>query len=522
MVLLLEQASAEQLGPLLRLGELWGSSKTAGYAQKLSDELLATIRNGSESDRRRIRSASELIALGRSSEPAVSLLVEQLNPQLPPAVASGIVRALAGSTAGNLAEQLIDLWPAATPTLRADILAVLLARPSGANSILDAIKSGAIAVGELSLDQRLSLSDHPDETIRSEARRLLTEFGGIVDADRQKVIDKFSSAAHQSGNPAKGKLLFVKNCANCHKHSGEGNEIGPDLTGMAVHPKEELLVHILDPSRSVEGNFRRYIILTADGQVLSGMLAAESLAAIELVDAEGKRKSINREDIDEIKSTNLSLMPAGFEEQMSLVDMTDLLEFLTSKGRFVPLPLAKVASKVSTKGMFSNSDNGPDRLIFRQWGMHEFNGIPFQLIDPQGDSRANALVLNAPHPGVTNMPKEVSIPCNMIVQSLHLLSGVSGWGFPYDSRKSTSMIVRFHYEDGTTEDHALINGEHFADYIRRVDVPGSEFAFDLRGQQLRYLSVKPKRNIAIASVDFVKGNDQTAPIVMAVTAERQE
>ena len=36
------------------------------------------------------------------------------------------------------------------------------------------------------------------------------------------------------------------------------------------------------------------------------------------------------------------------------------------------------------------------------------------------------------------------------------------------------MIVRLHYADGKTEDHELKNGVHFADYIRRVDVPGVE------------------------------------------------
>ena len=55
------------------------------------------------------------------------------------------------------------------------------------------------------------------------------------------------------------------------------------------------------------------------------------------------------------------------------------------------------------------------------------------------------------------------------------------------------MIVRLHYADGKTEDHELKNGEHFADYIRRVDVPGSKFAFALRRQQIRYLAVTPKR-----------------------------
>ena len=56
------------------------------------------------------------------------------------------------------------------------------------------------------------------------------------------------------------------------------------------------------------------------------------------------------------------------------------------------------------------------------------------------------------------------------------------------------MIVRLHYADGKTEDHPLQNGVHFADYIRVIDVPGSKLAVRLRGgQQLRYLTINPKR-----------------------------
>jgi hypothetical protein len=107
----------------------------------------------------------------------------------------------------------------------------------------------------------------------------------------------------------------------------------------------------------------------------------------------------------------------------------------------------------------------------------------------------------------------------MPAKAIHLLSGVSGWGSPYSSEKSVSMIVRLHYADGQTEDHKLLNGEHFADYIRRVDVPGSKFAFDLRGRQIRYLAVQPQRADPIIQIELVKGDDRTAPVVMAVTVE---
>src|SRR5690606_27495348 len=98
----------------------------------------------------------------------------------------------------------------------------------------------------------------------------------------------------------------------------------------------------------------------------------------------------------------------------------------------------------------------------------------------------------------------------------------SGWGYPYAPKGTVSLIARLHYADGKTEDHKLINGEHFADYIRRVDVPGSEFAFALRSQQIRYLAITPRRGEQIAETEFVDGPDATAPVIMAVTLEARE
>jgi WD40 repeat protein len=81
------------------------------------------------------------------------------------------------------------------------------------------------------------------------------------------------------------------------------------------------------------------------------------------------------------------------------------------------------------------------------------------------------------------------------------------------------MIVRLHYADGKTEDHALKDGIHFVDYYKQDEVPGSKMAFKLRNQQIRYLAIKPKRNEVVDQIELVKGEDDTAPIVMAVTVE---
>ena len=322
------------------------------------------------------------------------------------------------------------------------------------------------------------------------------------------------------GDAARGKGIFKEQCGKCHTHSGEGGKVGPELTGMAVHPAHELLIHILDPNRSVEGNYRSWTVTTDDGRVVTGLLAAESRTAVEIVDAEGKRHAIQRDEIDEFQPSPNSLMPVGFEKQIKPEGFADLLAFLTAKGKYVPVPLDKAATVVTTKGMFFAPEGEVERLVFPDWKPKMVGSVPFVLVDPQGDTIPNAVMLHGPQ-GVMapRMPKSVTLPLGAPAAAIHLLSGVSGWGYPATTAESTSLVVRLVYADGTTEDHELKNGRHYADYIRRVDVPESEFAFDLAGRQVRYLAIRPAKDAVIERIDLVKGNDPTAPVVMALTAE---
>ena len=102
-----------------------------------------------------------------------------------------------------------------------------------------------------------------------------------------------------------------------------------------------LLTDIIDPSRSVEANFRAFTVTTKGGKILTGLLASESRTAIELFDAEGKKQTILKADIDELEQTAKSLMPEGFEKLLTRKELTDLLEFLTQRGKYLPLPLVK-------------------------------------------------------------------------------------------------------------------------------------------------------------------------------------
>ena len=521
LVALLPKLAPDARGSLVNLATRWGSKGLAKYTSEIADALLAAARDEKRTDLERADAARQLVEFQPANAAAARSLLALISPRTAPALAAGLIAAVGKSDAKETGAALVDALPSLTPAVRAEALRSLLGREAWAEAFMNGVEAGKVRLTELTLDQKQALADHPNKAIAARAKPLLERGGGLPDPDRQKVIDELSRGVLKPGDAAKGKLVFTQQCAKCHRHNGEGGKVGPDLTGIAAHPKSELLVHLLDPSRSVEGNFVQYTVVTTDGRVMNGLLASETKTAVTLLDTEGKTQTLLREDIEDLVASKKSLMPDGFEKQVAPEALADLLEFLTQRGKYLPLDLRKVATADSTHGMFYDKESSVERLLFSDWDVKTFEGIPFALVDPAGGKVPNVVMLYSRNgPFAPKMPRSVDLPCNTPAKAIHFLSGVSGWGYAGgDPRKTVSMIVRLHYADGTSEDHPLRDGVEFADYIRRVDVPGSKFAFNLRDRQIRYFSIAPKRPDTIARIELRKGSDATAPVVMAVTVE---
>lgn len=521
---LLEKLPKATSRQLLSLAARWHCPVARKQMEMLARDLRHEVAEESQDMSKRLEAAQILVAALGDDEETLEFLLAQITPQASPDWIEGLASILARSSRRNLGPRCMQLLPNLTPAGKRALVKVMLTRQDWLPAFFEGMNQGLISASDLSLEQRQALLQISDRRLAALARKALSRTGGLPDPDRQKVIDSLLAVTRQKGSVEAGKAVFQTHCARCHTYQGVGGKIGPDLTGMAVHTKEHLLIETLDPSRSVEGNYRQYLVATKSGRTLSGLLVAESRTTIELLDAEGKKHVLARDEIEQLQVSPKSLMPEGFEQQLKPQELADLLEFLTQRGKYLPLPLERSATISSARGMFYREEASQERLIFPDWQPKNFRGVPFHLIDPQGGRVANVILLYSRQGTVPpKMPKSVEVPCNVAAKSIHLLSGVSGWGYPLGEKGSVSLIVRLHYEDGQSEDHELRNGEHFADYIRRIDVPGSEFAFALGQQQIRYLTIRPRRpEKVIRRIEFIKGPDDTAPILMAVTAELSE
>jgi uncharacterized protein len=517
-----------RLGPggrsqVIALGERWKiADKFSGAAGQMKKTLLAELTDTNRPDSTRVAAARQLTTIGLD-DAGVGAILAAITPKSSPELARDLLEALGQSQAPGIGPAVVKHWEGLTPSAHSAAIGALLSRPQWTAALLDGLEKEQVLAGDLSLDQQQKLARHADATLAERAKKIFSRGGRLPSADRQKVVDELLPTADRRGDFAKGKTVFEQNCAKCHRHGTLGAKIGPDLTGIAVRKKVEILIDLLDPNRSVEGNYQQYNLTTEDGRTYAGLLVADNRTSVELLDADGKSHVVLREDIESLANTKRSLMPEGFEK-LGADGVADLLEFLATRGKYLPVSLEKVATAVSTRGMFYDPASVDERLVFADWEPKTFSGVPFHLVDPRGDKSRNVILLNGPTGYLPpQMPKSVSIPCNAPAKAIHLLSGISGWGYPYAKDRTVSLIVRLHYVGGATEDIPLTNGEHFADYIHREDVPGSKLAFTLpRGQQVRYLAVYPQKKDPIETIEFVKGFDATAPIVVAVTVETGE
>jgi putative membrane-bound dehydrogenase-like protein len=254
-------------------------------------------------------------------------LQDLLRLQQPTAIQTAAAKALLQMPEPGVAKSLLEAarWRAYTPPVRETILAGLLSQATGAQELLTAVESGAVAPTSIDPQRRNSLMKHKDKTVAAKATELFKTMQG---GDRMKVYEEFKPALALKGNLQNGRAIFTKSCANCHRLDGEGSNVGPELTGIRNQPAEVLLLHIIVPSYEIVAGFNNYEIETRDGRTISGLLASESPGSMTLRRALGEEESVLRSNIATMSSSNLSLMPDELEKTMSMQDLRDLIAFL--------------------------------------------------------------------------------------------------------------------------------------------------------------------------------------------------
>ncbi len=301
-------------------------SKSVAVMRDFLEQAQQTAEDASESAVNRA-AAIELLAYLPFNE-SVGAFEELLQTGQPVDVQLATINAMSANGSEAAAEIVLDRWSELGPSVRGPALSLLLRRVSTTRQTLEAMAAGKMRPAVLNIDQRVRLLKHTDAAIRKLASDL---FGGAVSSNRRQVTQQYQRALTLQASVDEGVKVFEKICAKCHRIDGIGHQAGPDISDVRNRSKAALLYDILDPNAKVEPRFTSYTVVTDDGRVFNGLIASETAEAVVLRMAEGKEQTIGRSEIDEIRASNISLMPEGVEKDISLQDMANLLEFLKAR-----------------------------------------------------------------------------------------------------------------------------------------------------------------------------------------------
>src|SRR5262249_51935710 len=124
------------------------------------------------------------------------------------------VRALSAHSRPEVAKGLLRGWRSLTPAVRREGTGGVLRQPDGGQALLDAVEAGGVKPGDLDPLRARQLAQQPRADLRARALRLLRD---SLPADRKEVLAKYQEALKLKGDLKKGKLVFEKNCATCHR-----------------------------------------------------------------------------------------------------------------------------------------------------------------------------------------------------------------------------------------------------------------------------------------------------------------
>ena len=220
-----------------------------------------------------------------------------------------------------------------------DALTTLASRVSFAKALMAAVARGAVKANELPADIVRQLRAHGVKEINATLDKIWgvsrsTPAAKLAEIAKYKKL--LEAKVNRPDNLSRGRALFQRTCAQCHKLYGEGGEIGPDITGSNRNNLDYLLTNMLDPNAEIPNDYRTTILRTKDKRVLVGVIRRSEGQSVTIA-TPAEVVTVARRDVAAIDPQDFSMMPEGLVLALKEDELRDLVAYLRGS-RQVALP----------------------------------------------------------------------------------------------------------------------------------------------------------------------------------------
>ncbi|MEO8426605.1 MAG: c-type cytochrome, partial [Verrucomicrobiota bacterium] len=314
---------------LIRLGLRLGSDQALEPAFKLVVDPTKP-----ESDR-----IALIEILGQINQPrCVPVLLAILEQHGTPKLQTATLAALQRFSEPEVASAILRSYTTLSTEARNRARNVLASRPTWALELVKTVEAGRVDAKDFSFDQLRQMALHKnvelDQLIQKRWGRIQSGSG----EEKRSYINELKLVINPSGvagrprqgSAPEGKKVFQQVCGVCHTLFGEGNQIGPELTGADRKNLEFMLVHIVNPSAYIRPEYVSYEVVTRDGQAVSGLMVESTPRSATILDRNNQRTVFARDQIKELTESKVSLMPEGLLEALRPEQIIDLFAYLQS------------------------------------------------------------------------------------------------------------------------------------------------------------------------------------------------
>jgi putative heme-binding domain-containing protein len=228
-------------------------------------------------------------------------------------------------------EMILAVWPQLPEEFRVVTIEPLSASAESMTALIDAVQRGVINKDLVNTNQLRKWIGSENKNIISEIESVWGKIRESDNAERQALVARVVKQlnAGVTGSASRGNAVFARVCSQCHQLHGQGFEVGPNITGNGRGNLGQLVSNVLDPSMVIGEAFEAMTILTTDGEVIAGLVAADNDRYLKIKVQGGKVIELSKEsDIEEVKSSTKSLMPEGLESQLTEQELFDLFAYL--------------------------------------------------------------------------------------------------------------------------------------------------------------------------------------------------
>ena len=220
-----------------------------------------------------------------------------------------------------------------------DALTTLASRVSFSKALMAAVARGVVKANELPADIVRQLRAHGVKDINATLDKVWgvsrsTPAAKLAEIAKYKKL--LEAKVNRPDNLPRGRALFQRTCAQCHKLYGEGGEIGPDITGSNRNNLDYLITNMLDPNAEIPNDYRTTILRTKDNRVLVGVIRRSEGQSVTIA-TPAEVVTVAKRDVAAIEPQDFSMMPEGLVLALKVDELRDLVAYLRGS-RQVALP----------------------------------------------------------------------------------------------------------------------------------------------------------------------------------------